>query len=45
VFFSNDVIELKWQQGDIRREVAILTPTSGALPDQLLQGDIHAASR
>ena len=45
VFFSNDVIHLKWQQRDIRREVAILTPTPGTLPDQLLQGDVHAASR
>ena len=43
MFFSNDVINLKWQQGNLCRDVAILATKARALPDKLLQHGIHAA--
>jgi hypothetical protein len=41
VFFRNDVIDLKWQQRNIRWELAILTTLLGALPDKVLQRGVH----
>ncbi len=43
VFFSNDVIDLKRQQRHICWTLAILATMLCALPDKLLQRDLHAA--
>jgi len=43
MFFRDDVIDLKRQQGNIRRDLAILAPLRGTLPDKALELSIHAA--
>lgn len=43
VFGSDDVINLKRQQRNVRWDLAILTMTLGTLPDMLLKLSLHKA--